>query len=388
MSIKSRPTTKKTKSGVPLPVTFMKNTGKKKSAFKEKISKRLKSQKDLARIREYEQATEKSRAFQERKKAEKLTAKSAVKFPKKLGEKTRAGKSRAILERIGITQTPVVSRAEKRADKFGTTPSPAKGRVGVGFKGNTDTPPTPSSRGGRTHITTFKKTLPPGLERLEKHLAATGICSRREAKEFINKGLVLVNGIIIREPGHGVSITDDITVKHDKIAPRETVLFYKPRGVETVATSPESIDIKKKYPKFAHLSPIGRLDKNTDGLILLSNDGTLTKYLTSEDTLIDKEYLVKVREAVLPEDLAKMARGIKLDGTMTLPAVTKRVDRHSFTIVLREGRRHQVRRMCDACSLTVHALTRIRIGHLKAMGRMSGGNSKKLTDIDLTKLRK
>jgi pseudouridine synthase len=366
MSIKSRPTLKKTKSGVPLPVTFMKNTGKKKSAFKEKISKRLKSQKDMARIREYEQATEKSRAFQERKKSEKLAAKSAVKFPKKLGEKTRAGKSRAILERIGITQTPVISRAEKRADKF---PLAAKSII-------------------KKHITTFQKTLAPGLERLEKHLAATGICSRREAKEFINKGLVLVNGIVIREPGHGVSVTDDITVKHDKIAPRETILFYKPRGVETVATSPESIDIKKKYPKFAHLSPIGRLDKNTDGLILLSNDGTLTKYLTSEDTLIDKEYLVKVREAVLPEDLAKMARGIKLDGTMTLPAVTKRVDRHSFTIVLREGRRHQVRRMCDACSLTVHALTRIRIGHLKAMGRMSGGNSKKLTDIDLAKLRK
>ena len=365
MSNKSRPTLKKTKSGVPLPVTFMKNNGKKKSAFKEKISKRLKSQKDIARIREYEQATEKSRAFQERKKAEKLEKKTAVKLPKKLGEKTRAGKSRAILERIGITQTPVISRAEKRAAVY----------------------PTASKEIIKKHITTFKSTLPAGYERLEKHLANTGLCSRRQAKEFIAKGLVLVNGDIIKEPGHGIALTDTVTVKHDKIAPRETILLYKPRGIETVATSPDSIDIKKKYPKFAHLSPIGRLDKNTDGLILLSNDGTLTKYLTGAESHVDKEYLVKVREAVLPEDLARMARGIKLDGTVTLPAVTVRVDRHSFKITLREGRRHQVRRMCDACNLTVHALTRIRIGHLRVMGRMSAGNTKTLTDIDLKKLR-
>ena len=375
MSNKSRPTLKKTKSGVPLPVTFMKNTGKKKSAFKEKISKRLKSQKDIARIREYEQATEKSRAFQERKKAEKIaptslklrgtSKQSVVKFPKKLGEKTRAGKSRAILERIGITQTPVISRAEKRAAVY----------------------PTASKEIIKKHITTFKSTLPAGYERLEKHLANTGLCSRRQAKEFIAKGLVLVNGEIIKEPGHGIALTDTVTVKHDKIAPRETILLYKPRGIETVATSPDSIDIKKKYPKFAHLAPIGRLDKNTDGLILLSNDGTLTKYLTGAESHVDKEYLVKVREAVLPEDLARMARGIQLDGTTTLPALTVRVDRHSFKITLREGRKHQVRRMCDACNLTVHALTRIRIGHLRAMGRMSAGNTKTLTDIDLKKLR-
>lgn len=366
MSNKSRPTIKKTKSGVPLPVTFLKNSSKKKSAFKEKMQKRVKSQKDLAKVRALDLADKKSRAFRDRKNKEREEKKTTAKLlPKKLGEKTRAGKSRAILERISITQTPIISRAEKRAEKF---PLAAKSVI-------------------KKHITTFNSTLPAGYERLEKYLANTGLCSRRQAKEFISKGLVLVNGAVIREPGHGVSPTDNVTVKHDKIAPRETILFYKPRGVETVATSPESIDIKKKYPRFAHLSPIGRLDKNTDGLILLSNDGTLTKYLTGAESHVDKEYLVKVREAVLPEDLARMARGIKLDGTMTLPAVTKRVDRHSFTIVLREGRRHQVRRMCDACNLTVHALTRIRIGHLKAMGRMSGGNSKKLTDIDLEKLK-
>lgn len=102
----------------------------------------------------------------------------------------------------------------------------------------------------------------------------------------------------------------------------------------------------------------------------MSNDGTLTKYFTGKNSNLEKEYLVRVRETVLPEHLARMARGIELDNIMTLPTQTVRHDRNSFTIILREGRKHQIRRMCDSCQLTVRSLTRIRIGHM-SIGKIS-----------------
>lgn len=229
-------------------------------------------------------------------------------------------------------------------------------------------------------------TLKPGLERLERAVAHLGLASRREAKTLIVNGLISVNSTVIKEPGYGIQATDVITLKGD-VAKKESVLLYKPRGLETSKTLPHTKDIKDKFPKLAHLSPVGRLDKESEGLIILTNDGTLTKALTKEQTIVDKEYLVTVRENVTDAALEKMAKGILLDKIKTKSTTTKRLSRHSFTIVLNEGRKHQIRRMCAACRLTVESLVRIRIGHLLHAG-MKSGSMKKLSESDILLLKK
>lgn len=221
-------------------------------------------------------------------------------------------------------------------------------------------------------------TLPAGYIRLEKHLAQSGLASRREAKDLISRGLVLVNNKKIREPGYGILPNKDMIEIVGSNVVKETILFYKPRGIETSATTPESIDIKAKFPKFAHLSPVGRLDKDSEGLILLSNDGTLTKAITGEHSKIEKEYQVTVREDVMPALLKRMNAGIMLDKVITEPCKTKKLGRNEYTITLTEGRKHQVRRMANACKLTVTKLVRIRIGNLK-IGKMTARNYKVLS---------
>ncbi len=219
-------------------------------------------------------------------------------------------------------------------------------------------------------------------------MAHTGIASRREAKALILDGAVLVNGKVVKETGFGINPEKDVvTVKAEKMPQKETVLLYKPRGVETSATSEGASDIVTEFPELAHLSPIGRLDKESEGLILLTNDGTLTRALTAQNSHVEKEYLVTVREQVTPEAMQIMSGGIMLDEVMTKPAIAELVDDHSFTIILKEGRKHQIRRMCDACRLTVESLVRIRIGHLK-LNNMKTGTFKPVSSSDIELLKK
>jgi pseudouridine synthase len=233
-----------------------------------------------------------------------------------------------------------------------------------------------------------KKTLADGLERLEREIARRGLASRREAKALIMKGAVSVNGRMVTEPGFGIlPETDLIEIDGvDGSAPKESYLVYKPLGIETNKTSEQSRDLKDQFPALAHLNPIGRLDKNSEGIIIMSNDGTLTKALTKVDSTVDKKYLVTVREYVADQAIARMAQGIMLDGVMTKPAEVERASRNSFTIILHEGRKHQIRRMSDACRLTIDSLVRVGIGHLK-IGNMLPGNAKKITDKDIALLK-
>lgn len=228
-------------------------------------------------------------------------------------------------------------------------------------------------------------TLPKGQERLEKVMAHLGLASRREAKDLITKGKVSVNGAVVTEPGFGVVPAKD-TIDVKGAQNKESYLVYKPRGVETTKTSPAAKDLHDYFKKLKHLSPIGRLDKDSEGLIIMSDDGTLTKALTKEDSHIGKTYLVTVRENITDAAILKMARGIMLDKVMTKPAVTKRASRTSFIITLYEGRKHQIRRMCDACRLTITSLVRTSIGHLKYDG-MKPGNVKKLASFDIELLK-
>ncbi len=233
----------------------------------------------------------------------------------------------------------------------------------------------------------LSSTLLPGQERLEKELAQAGLASRREAKTLIKRGLVTVNGKSIREPGFGVVATDTIKIKGGIQENKQTLLFYKPRGVETSKTDPANTDIHDKFPQFAHLNPIGRLDKDTEGLILLSDDGVLARTVTGEDSTVEKEYRVTVREDLIPVLLKKMENGIILDGVATKPCVAVKVATQEYTITLTEGRKHQVRRMANACKLTVTRLVRVRIGNL-TVGKMTSGNFKQLTPAQVAQFKK
>ncbi len=231
-------------------------------------------------------------------------------------------------------------------------------------------------------------TLPAGQERLERAIAHMGLASRREAKELIKEGLVQVNGKVVRETGFGITPEKDV-VKVGTVTGvmKEAMLIYKPRGIETTKTAPENSDIHDKFKGLEHLSPIGRLDKDSEGLIIMTNDGTLTRALTKENSIVEKEYLVLVREAISPESVARLSSGIMLDKVMTKPATVKKISRSSFTIVLTEGRKHQIRRMCDACHMTIESLTRVRIGHLK-VGSMKPGFVKRISPADIELLKK
>ena len=232
----------------------------------------------------------------------------------------------------------------------------------------------------------FPSTLSAGQERLERYMAHHNIASRREAKNLIKGGLVSVNGMIIREPGFGVTEKDNIKIHHSVNTNKETILFYKPRGVETVKTDPKNSDIHDRFPDFKHLNPIGRLDKDTEGLILLSNDGVLARMFTDENSSIEKEYHVTVREDIFPVLLKKMEDGIILDKIRTKPCVTKKINSHEYTITLTEGRKHQVRRMANACKLTITKLVRIRINEFK-IGKMTAGNYKRLLPEQIEQLK-
>lgn len=230
-------------------------------------------------------------------------------------------------------------------------------------------------------------TLPEGYERLERMLAHKGLASRREAKELIAQGLVRVNGTTVYESGFGVlPDTDIVTLRDEALKEKEALLVYKPRGIETSKTAPGNSDIHDRLPALSHLAPIGRLDKESEGLIILSNDGSLARALTKEQSSVEKEYLVEVREQVTPEAVQKLSHGILLDKIKTKPAIVTKRSKTSFTIVLTEGRKHQIRRMCDACHLTIESLTRIRIGHL-TVGAMKPGFVKRIPTKDIALLK-
>lgn len=207
-------------------------------------------------------------------------------------------------------------------------------------------------------------TLADHLIRLEKYMAQQGLASRREAKQLIMDGYVFVNAVIITEPGFGVDPHHDRVTLKNNLPDKKTVAVYKPRGVETSKTHPDNNDIHDLFPELADLAPIGRLDKDSEGLILLSNDGVIARIITGQHSDIEKEYIVTVREIVTDESIHLMSQGIMLDNKITLPAVVKKINDHTFSIILQEGRKHQIRRMADACHLTIENLKRIRIGEI------------------------
>jgi len=213
--------------------------------------------------------------------------------------------------------------------------------------------------------------------RIQKYCSEKGLCSRREAEDYIKRGYIKVNGKVVREMGVQIdpekdkiqiSIPKKITATQGKI----TVLCYKPRGYTCTKSRDEGPSVFSLFPEWTHLNSVGRLDKDSEGLLLLSNDGRVTKAVTGEEHKIEKEYEVDVREEVTQDKLNMLSRGVLIDGIKTLPATTKLVGDHKFRIVLREGRKHQIRRMADVAQWTVTRLKRTKIDSFTSRGLESG----------------
>lgn len=218
---------------------------------------------------------------------------------------------------------------------------------------------------------------------IQKEMALRGIASRRESERLVKEGLVLVHGKLAL-PAQMVDSSDAIELRGAH-TPKISVAVYKPRGVVCSSNPSEGKTVAQAFPQYGALAFVGRLDKESEGLLLLSNDGLLTRKITSDEHLVEKEYIVTVREKVLGAALARMEKGMKLRGekTVTLPCVALKRGDHQYSIVLKEGRKHQVRRMADACNLTIESLKRIRIGNLK-LGSMKIGSTRVLTEEEVS----
>ena len=232
-------------------------------------------------------------------------------------------------------------------------------------------------------------------ERLQKILSQAGVASRREAETMIVAGRVAVNGVVVTELGSKAdSATDRITLDGKPLRREVTklyVLLYKPAGYMTTLKDPEGRPIVTDLLKGikTRVYPVGRLDYNTEGLLLLTNDGAWANRLAHPRHEVDKEYLVRVSGTVSPEQLGAMAAGLELDDGRTAPAAV-RVERESdnnswLSITIHEGRYRQVRRMCEAVHLSVVRLKRVRYGFLE-LGELRPGEYRLLTAAEAERL--
>lgn len=223
---------------------------------------------------------------------------------------------------------------------------------------------------------------------VQKYLAEQGICSRKEADAFLRAGHIFVNGAPA-VPGAPIEPTDTVTLSPEAqriVDSKETIAVYKPRGVVCSLGDGEGTSVHDAFPQYRHLPVVGRLDKESEGLLLLSNDGLVTKAVTGDTHTVEKEYEVTVRETISQEKLVPMETGLALSDGKTLPATVAVLNNHAFRIILKEGRNRQIRRMCGAIGLTVEQLKRIRIGNIH-LADMQPGDSRKITKPETLNLR-
>ncbi|MFH1380715.1 MAG: pseudouridine synthase [Candidatus Omnitrophota bacterium] len=233
--------------------------------------------------------------------------------------------------------------------------------------------------------------------RLQVALAKADISSRRKAVELIEHGHVEVNGEMVKEKGFRVDIlTDDIRLDGKRIIFSEKKYYYmlnKPTDVLSTASDDRGrktvLDLVVQQSN-ARLYPVGRLDKDTTGLLLLTNDGELTYRLTHPKFEIDRVYEAKIKGLLEPEDIRRLEDGIEVDGEVVraerIVVKNKNVNSMTLKVTLREGRKRQVRNMFKAIGYTVVELSRISYGPL-TLNRVEEGEWRALTDDELIKLK-
>lgn len=228
------------------------------------------------------------------------------------------------------------------------------------------------------------------LVRLSKLMAQRGLCSRREADAFIEQGLVLVDGVLVNQLGVKVSPEVEITLTpqaRKRQTDLVTIILNKPVGYVSaqpepgyipaikLITSSNQFGKSKQKLRPEHLKGLavaGRLDIDSQGLLLFTQDGRMAKKIVGEQSGIEKEYIVRVSGSLPDDDLRLLRHGLELDGKPLLPAQVEWINRDQLRFVLKEGRKRQIRRMCELVGLKVSGLKRVRIGKI-TLGNLPEG---------------
>jgi 23S rRNA pseudouridine2605 synthase len=234
------------------------------------------------------------------------------------------------------------------------------------------------------------------MERLQKVIARAGIASRRKSEELIKEGKVKVNGKVVTELGVKVTAADRVEVNEIQIQREEPVYFllYKPRGVISSVSDDKGRRVVTDFfsEQKERIYPVGRLDYDTSGVLLLTNDGEFANLLMHPRNQIDKVYVVKSKGIPSKENLLKLERGIQLEDGKTAPARVKMLSMDNkkqtaiIEIAIHEGRNRQVRRMFEAIGHDVLKLKRERFGFLTLNG-LSTGDARELTPHEVKQLR-
>jgi 23S rRNA pseudouridine2604 synthase len=237
--------------------------------------------------------------------------------------------------------------------------------------------------------------------RLSKLMAEKGICSRREADVYIEKGWVLVDGVKVDQLGTKVDPQAKITLDAPALKSQKslaTIILNKPIGfvssqpeppylpaIKLITAENQYTEASKLRLKPDHLKGIavaGRLDIDSQGLLLFTQDGRIAKKIIGEDSKVEKEYIVRVQGTLPADKLKLLNHGLSLDGKNLKPAVVDWINQDQLRFILREGKKRQIRRMCELVGLRVTGLKRVRIGQLR-LGNLPEGQWRFLTDDEI-----
>jgi 23S rRNA pseudouridine2604 synthase len=219
---------------------------------------------------------------------------------------------------------------------------------------------------------------------LNKYISSSGFCSRREADKYIEEARVTINDEVAMlaarvQPGDEVAVDGEII----KVSRKQSlyIAFNKPKGITSTTdpTDRSNIIYYINHPK--RIFPIGRLDKDSEGLILLTNDGDIVNKILRADNEHEKEYIVTVNKPITPEFLKSMSGGLPILGTKTKPCVVKQTGTKAFKIILTQGLNRQIRRMCEYLSYDVISLKRIRIMNI-SIGNLQVGKWRNLSPVE------
>lgn len=225
--------------------------------------------------------------------------------------------------------------------------------------------------------------------RLNKYIASTGICSRRKAEEYILNGRVSINGQVITELATQVENGDAVCIDDKEITLEERkvyIMLNKPKGF--ITTSNEQfkrksvLDIVKVKER---VYPVGRLDMDSEGLLLLTNDGDFANNIIHPTKHIAKKYEVALQEQVTQNMIFNLECGVDIGGYITRPAIVEKINKNTVYITIMEGKNRQVRRMCEAVGNKVMNLKRVSIGNLE-LGNLKTGIYKELNKEDISKI--
>lgn len=210
---------------------------------------------------------------------------------------------------------------------------------------------------------------------LNKYISETGFCSRREADHYIEQGRVTINGIEA-EKGNRVMERDEVRIDGEKLKTKKAAAVYimlnKPKGITCTTDTKDKSNIIDYINFKSRIFPVGRLDKRSEGLIFLTNDGDIVNKILRAGNNHEKEYVVTVDQSLTVDFIQKLRSGVKILGTWTKKCFVKQEGSNKFRIILTQGLNRQIRRMCEAFGYKVETLKRIRIMNIKLQGLEPG----------------